>query len=43
MGMSDGASIAEFAQKWREALADATLGTPSESASSPSVQEPTGR
>lgn len=43
VGMSDGASIAEFAQKWREALADATLGTPSESASTPAVQEPTGR
>jgi hypothetical protein len=43
VGMSDGASIAEFAKKWREALADATFGTSSESASTPSVQEPTGR
>lgn len=43
VGMSDGASIAEFAQKWREALADATLGTASETGSDAILQEPTGR
>lgn len=45
VGMSDGASIAEFAQKWREALADATLSTPSagDSPASATAQEPTGR
>lgn len=43
VGMSDGASIAEFAQKWREALADATIGAPAGSTNDTSVQEPTGR
>jgi hypothetical protein len=43
VGMSDGASIAEFAQQWREALADATLPSPSQPEQAKVPQEPTGR